>query len=168
MLHDHPDDANRKPTLALTRADLIAARRLLSTMLGVERELVEIELRPQPIITKNVDYTTLVARAREEFENRRRRRAIFGESMFGEAAWDMLLALYIVDVLGHRLTLQELKRNAGVPPTTATRWIDFLCVRGFISKEPHPTDLRIHFVRLTSRAREKLHQYYSETIVTDS
>lgn len=87
--------------------------------------------------------------------------------MFGEAAWDMLVLLYVLDVSGERLTIGNLVRQAGTAPTTAYRWLTFLASHDLISREPHPTDLRTEFILLTPKARELLDVYYSGTVRTD-
>src|SRR5437588_403405 len=55
----------------------------------------------------------LLRRAREEFENRRRRSPVFGRDMFGEPAWDMLLVLYLQDASGPRETVGSLIKYSG-------------------------------------------------------
>jgi hypothetical protein len=164
-----PDFANpdTERTVKLSKNDVRAARRLLQLLLGEEGQAK----RPLAIdpLTKPADDITrsaMVARAREEFGNRRRRVAVFGPSMFGEAAWDMLLALYIVDVAGQRQTIGNLMQLAGTPTTTAKRWLDFLMSHDLVRRDFHPTDRRTSFISLTPKAREKLDLYYSETSAT--
>ena len=81
--------------------------------------------------------------------------------MFGEAAWDMLLALYILDMTGQRQTVGNLLRFSGTPMTTAKRWLDDLAAHDLVWREPHPTDRRTAFVVLTPKARQKLDLIYS-------
>jgi hypothetical protein len=164
-----PDLTNHdtERTVRLSKNDVRAARRLLQLLLGEEGQAK----RPLAIdpLTKPADDITrsaMVARAREEFGNRRRRVAVFGPSMFGEAAWDMLLALYIVDVAGQRQTIGNLMQLAGTPTTTAKRWLDFLMSHDLVRRDFHPTDRRTSFISLTPKAREKLDLYYSETSAT--
>lgn len=168
MYQNQQADTDDVRTVTLTRKDLLAARRLLQMLSGSE-ERPEQELRvdplPRPISDK--ERTPLIARAHDEIRNRRRRIAVFGNSMFGEAAWDMLVLLYVLDVSGERLTIGNLVRQAGTAPTTAYRWLTFLASHDLISREPHPTDLRTEFILLTPKARELLDVYYSGTVRTD-
>lgn len=167
MFHDRPRDDEVKTTLTLSRKDLSAARRLLRLLSADEPPAPQIlELDPPIGPAEHVDRATLVARARAEFHNRRRRVAVFGQSMFGEAAWDMLLALYILDMSGQRQTVGGLMQFAGTPTTTAKRWLDFLSARDLVQREPHPTDGRTFFVSLTPKARERLDVYLSGTVQT--
>jgi hypothetical protein len=110
-----PDFANHdtERTVKLSENDVRAARRLLQLLLDEEEQtkrplLIDPATKPADDVTRSA----MVARAREEFGNRRRRVAVFGPSMFGEAAWDMLLALYILDVAGQRQTIGNLMRRA--------------------------------------------------------
>jgi DNA-binding MarR family transcriptional regulator len=147
--------------IKLSREDLQSARRLLELLAELERNAGTVTG-----VAEAPSRQVLAARAGEDFRNRRRRGAIFGPSMFGEAAWDMLLALYIVDESGRRQTIGSLMRLAGTPMTTAKRWLDFLTDHDLVRREPHPTDRRTAFVSLTDKARQKLDLYYSETLNT--
>jgi DNA-binding MarR family transcriptional regulator len=162
MLHTQPEDVEPERTLRLSRNDIRAARRLLRVLLGEEQESAGEQ--PAASAVGDTSREALVSRAQEEFGNRRRRAEIFGRSMFGEPAWDMLLALYILDISGQRQTVGSLLYFSGTPMTTAKRWLDFLAARDFVRREPHPTDKRTAFVSLTAKAREMLDLYYSETV----
>ena len=104
---------------------------------------------------------------RSTIKSRRLREDVFGENLFGEPAWDMLLALYILDVSGQRQTTGTLMHFSGAPVTTARRWLDYLVENGFAQRAHHPTDQRILFVSLTAKGRGALDLYYSETIETE-
>lgn len=103
-----------------------------------------------------------VGRARRVIAERRKRIGIFGISMFGEPAWDMLLALYTEDGR-QRLTVGKLVNATGHAPTTALRWLDYLETQGFIRREPHPLDRRSTFVDLVDKGYNALDAYFSET-----
>jgi DNA-binding MarR family transcriptional regulator len=161
MFYDQKN-AEGDRTISLSREDIRTARRLLGLLAGVD----DSALLDLPSEDGAVSRLQFAARARQEFHNRRRRGQVFGQSMFGEAAWDMLLALYIVDESGRRQTVGSLMRLAGTPMTTAKRWLDFLADHDLVRREPHPTDRRTAFVSLTEKARQKLDMYYSETLKT--
>jgi DNA-binding MarR family transcriptional regulator len=166
MFHEQPSDSDSKRTVTLSQKDLTAARRLLGLLLGLERELPQ--HRPPPPTSNPVALQRgiLLARAEEEFQNRRRRVSVFGPSMFGEAAWDMLLALYIMDASGPRHTIGSLLHFSGSPLSTAQRWLDFLHTHELVQREEHPTDRRTSFIALTQMAREGLDLYFSGTAAT--
>ena len=103
-----------------------------------------------------------VSRARRLLVERRKRIGIFGISMFGEPAWDMLLVLYTEDG-GNRQTVGKLINTAGHAPTTALRWLDYLETQGFVRREAHPVDRRSSFVELTDKGYNALDAYFSDT-----
>lgn len=106
----------------------------------------------------------LVRKARETFANRRKRRDIFGDFMFGEPAWDMLLVLYFSETREGRNTVGNLASYSGAPASTAQRWIELLIDRGFALREAHPTDRRTVFIKLTDDGRAALDLYFSGTL----
>lgn len=107
----------------------------------------------------------LVSRARRHLADRRKRIGLFGNSMFGEPAWDMLLVLYTEEG-GQRQTVGTLANASGHAPTTAIRWLDYLEGQGFVRREAHPVDRRSSFVELTDKAFRALDAYFSGTVAT--
>lgn len=107
----------------------------------------------------------LVSRARRHLAERRKRIGIFGVSMFGEPAWDILLVLY-TEGGRQRQTVGTLANLAGHAPTTAIRWLDYLETQGFARREAHPVDRRSWFIELTDKAYRALDTYFSGTAVT--
>lgn len=104
----------------------------------------------------------LAARARMIFAQRRRRARYFNSAMFDEPAWDMLLALYITDVAGGRLTVGQLISWVGVPHSTAIRWIDYLEKERFVVREAGDEDRRVVRLNLTDKARNAMNSYLGE------
>lgn len=167
MFYDQ-EDADNERTLTLSKRDVRAARRLLKLLL--QEDLKTSAEQPLEGTVRPVGDTSraaLIARARQEFGNRRRRTSIFERSMFGEPAWDMLIALYILDVSGPRQTTGALMQFSGAPITTARRWLDYLVANGLVARSHHPTDQRVMFVSLTEKGRDALDMYYSETVETE-
>lgn len=150
-------------TLTLTKRELRAATQLLKVLIGVEDRGQELSR----IVSKaagadpNLAHTVLAERARQTFENRARRPQFFNSVIFGEPAWDMLLALYVTDQSGARHTVTGLMYLSGVPPTTALRWLDLLAREQLVTRRAHPTDGRVHYVELTDSARCSLDAYFS-------
>ena len=95
-------------------------------------------------------------------EGRRKRAEYVDSEMFGEAAWDMLLALYTGEGLGIRYAVSSLSNESGVPATTALRWINYLMSKNLIEKRSHKLDRRISHIELAERARQDLDRYFSE------
>jgi DNA-binding MarR family transcriptional regulator len=110
----------------------------------------------------NGDRDIFVERARQMFVSRERRQRNFNGIMFGEAAWDMLLALYVTEHSRARQTVSGLIAMAGVPPTTALRWLDFLNTKEqLVTRRPSRTDGRVFIVELTDKARIALDRHLS-------
>jgi DNA-binding MarR family transcriptional regulator len=112
---------------------------------------------------QRIDRGALVARARHIVLCRRKRIELFGASMFREAAWDMLLALYLASD-GQRLTIGRLTNAAGAPTTTVLRWINYLVDHQLVVRESHPTDARAVFIELTDKGKSLIELYLYETL----
>lgn len=98
----------------------------------------------------------LVAAAREEVRRRGDRRLVLGPDLLAEPAWDMLLDLYLAQAVGRRVAVSSLCIAAGVPTTTALRWIRMLERGGHLIRQGDPQDRRRSFVDLSVVAREKV------------
>lgn len=175
MYHDRAQPSADGPkVVTLTGRDLADAERLLSLLAGRRGETSEADqthlpAADEPVIgPKETDRRTLLRRAKDVFAARRRRAQIFGKAMFGEPAWDMLLALYITEEHGSRQTVSRLTQFAGAPPTTALRWLNYLEKQKLITRESHPTDRRAVFVDISDKGREALNSYFSETLATEA
>jgi DNA-binding MarR family transcriptional regulator len=105
----------------------------------------------------------LVRRANQILDLRRRRIEQFGKDMFGEPAWDILLAIYVHEHRGNCSTIAELTRVAGVAPSVALRWLNFLISEGHVERNVHPANLDAVLFQLTGNSRETLERYLTET-----
>ncbi|HEY0628413.1 MAG TPA: MarR family transcriptional regulator [Sphingomicrobium sp.] len=101
----------------------------------------------------------LTAKARDELSRRRARKRYFHRDIFGEPAWEILLALYVTDESGARLTISKLAEWIGVPLTTVVRWVKALEEELLVERVEHPTDRRIVFIRLLDQGRTALDSY---------
>lgn len=153
-------------SVTLSGRDLEDARRLIALFAeeeeeenqGTVSELARLALARRPTRQEQLEF-----RAREILTLRQKRAELFGPSMFGEPAWEMLLQLYSM-AGASRQSMSRLAQLSGTSKATALRWIDYLLDRGLISRQPHPTDLRTAFVSLTDKGREKLEAYLADTI----
>lgn len=91
---------------------------------------------------------------------RRQRAKFFNSELFGEPSWDMLLELYAADLAQRRVAVSSLAITAGVPLTTALRWMSALQKDGLIARENDPLDGRRVFVKLSARGREAIESYF--------
>jgi DNA-binding MarR family transcriptional regulator len=164
---DRPDKAqDGLKTIFLTERDIRAAARLLDLLVGAE----DSRARETPSLAggnvhrlRNEDRLARVKRAHQIYIDRARRSEVFKSVMFGEAAWDMLLALYIADESGARHTVTRLVNLSGAAPTTALRWLEFLENEQLVSRASKLSDRRVTLIELTDKARELLDTYFSVT-----
>jgi DNA-binding MarR family transcriptional regulator len=90
---------------------------------------------------------------------RRLRAKFFDADLFAEPAWDMLLELYTAELDEVRATIGSLSLGAGVPATTALRWIQVLEEKGLFARHPDPLDRRRIFVSLTKKGIDAMNAF---------
>jgi DNA-binding MarR family transcriptional regulator len=93
------------------------------------------------------------------YDARRGRDRLFNDKLFGEPAWDMLLALYCLPARGLILTATSLGYAANVPPSTGTRWQKLLLDQGLIKRGPDISDGRQQLVALSDTGRSLMERY---------
>jgi DNA-binding MarR family transcriptional regulator len=96
---------------------------------------------------------------RELIKARQRRQLHFRSSLFSDPAWDMLLVLFAANSEGRKFSIAAVGRQAGVPGTTALRWIDVLEREGLVEREEDPTDGRRTFLNLSEAGFESMRAY---------
>ena len=106
-----------------------------------------------------IDHATLVEAARTIVKARQQRVHDLPPAIFGEPAWDMLLALFIRPCSDEGERVSNLSLSSGTPATTALRWIDYLEREQFVTRRSSPTDKRVVFIRLTDNASEAIVAY---------
>jgi DNA-binding MarR family transcriptional regulator len=87
---------------------------------------------------------------------RRARTEALGAGLFADPAWDMLLALFAAAERGEALPVTRLCAAAGVPQTTALRWLEQLEQSRLIARTADSTDARRTLISLAPDAREKM------------
>lgn len=97
------------------------------------------------------NWPTRLHRAQHLLAARRHRDSLFGEGLFGEPGWDIVLELYVAGMRHTRYSLSKVGGNQGLPSTTVLRWINKLEEVGLVYREPDPTNGRRVFVMLTDR-----------------
>jgi DNA-binding MarR family transcriptional regulator len=91
-----------------------------------------------------------------EIKLRRLRNKQFPGGYFSDFAWDILLDLDKAAREGRRFVVSDAGADAGVPLTTAVRYIAKLERDGYIERETDPNDRRRTFVSLTDRGAQAL------------
>lgn len=107
-----------------------------------------------------VDRSHLIAAAADAFRVRQQRSMFFAKAMFGEPAWDLLLVLYIAEGTGEPRTVNQASELAGVAPTSAKRWIEYLEQNQLVSRRNHTSDSRRILLELTARGRDGLDSFF--------
>jgi DNA-binding MarR family transcriptional regulator len=87
------------------------------------------------------------------------RQKSFDRNIFGEPAWDILLALYVIDGDQRRLNNGELAKLTGLAMAIALRWLDYLEEQGLIDRNPNPFDQRTAYVELSNNGRDAMDRY---------
>jgi predicted transcriptional regulator len=94
----------------------------------------------------------LLERAEWILRVRRAREGLFGRAMMGEPAFDLLLCLSLRSA-EVETSLTSLAKPAGIPYSSAMRWIDYLAGKGFVARSKSNRDRRALSVHLTVAGR---------------
>lgn len=97
--------------------------------------------------------------AEKLYAERRRRDSLFPDGLFGEPAWDLLLAMYAARDRGQQMILCRAYKAAGVSDTTGRRLLDRLEEDGLITRRQAPRSRKMRVVELTELAVERLTEY---------
>lgn len=91
---------------------------------------------------------------------RAERQKFLPENLFAEPAWDMLLDLYLGDILGKRISVSSLCTASNVPASTALRWIRSLGHAGLVDREGDHFDGRRYYVSLSEAGLARMDAYF--------
>ena len=94
---------------------------------------------------------------------RRLRAQFFGEGLFEDPAWDMLLDLFAAELEGGRVSVSSLCIAAHVAPTTALRWITRLLDAGVFARQADPRDRRRAFIGLSAQGSAAMRGYWARS-----
>ena len=108
------------------------------------------------------DRQTLLSRARIVLNGRRARKSFFRRDLFGEPAWEIILALYVAEEMAGRLTISKLAEEVEAPLSTVIRWVKTLEEESLVVRVDHPTDRRTVFIRLLEKGRKALDTYLGQ------
>ena len=109
------------------------------------------------------EYRVAAASVRRLLAARRLRNQYIGKDLFTDPAWDMLLDLWAARLEGKQVSVSSLCIAAGVPATTALRWIGVLADRNLVERQPDANDKRRMYVELTDAAVTALERYFERT-----
>jgi DNA-binding MarR family transcriptional regulator len=92
---------------------------------------------------------------------RRLRARFFDENLFADPAWDILLDLYRAHLAQQRICVTSVCFGAGVPVSTALRWLNALEERDLARRSQDPLDGRRFFVELTPKGVSAMKGYFA-------
>jgi hypothetical protein len=98
---------------------------------------------------------------RQVIANRQARGRFFDPALFGDPAWDMLLDLTAAQGEGVQVSVTSLCIAAGVPATTALRWLTQMVESGIFVRLPDPADKRRAFIAMSSGALAGMANYFA-------
>lgn len=110
---------------------------------------------------------SILAAVRRAYEARRARQRIFGERLFADPSWDIMLDLFIARLEGSRVSVSSACIGAAAPTSTALRHIAHLEQVGLLSRQPHPSDARSTFLELTAEGIAKMTAFFSRLPARD-
>lgn len=97
---------------------------------------------------------------RDHIRQRRMRADFFPPDVFSDPVWDMLLDLYAAQYETQPVSVSSLCIAAGVPATTALRWIKTMTGYGWLVRTRDDNDGRRVYVHLAEDTRLKLDIYF--------
>lgn len=98
---------------------------------------------------------------RQVIANRQARARFFDPELFGDPAWDMLLDLTAARGEGVQVSVTSLCIAAGVPATTALRWLTQMVEAGLFVRVPDPSDRHRAFIALSDRSLTAMAGYFA-------
>ncbi|MFC0206649.1 MarR family transcriptional regulator [Novosphingobium soli] len=114
---------------------------------------------PPPLAADGLPDPRLLRRI---IRQRQLRARFLGSDLFADPAWDMMLDLAAARAEGKRVSVTSLCIAAGVPPTTALRWIGQLVDSGIFVRMDDPADKRRAFIALSDTAAAAMASYFAE------
>ena len=85
----------------------------------------------------------------------------FDADLFADPAWDMLLDLTAAHAEGQQVSVTSLCIAAGVPATTALRWIKQLVETGVFERVADAADKRRAFIALSDKSVDAMARYFA-------
>lgn len=98
---------------------------------------------------------------RRILRQRQQRARFFDADLFADPAWDMLLDLTAASAERKRVSVTSLCIAAGVPPTTALRWIGQMTHAGLFERVEDTSDRRRAFIALTDKAADGMARFFA-------
>ena len=108
------------------------------------------------------------AAIRAVIRRRQMRAKFFDADLFADPAWDILLDLAAARAGRERVSVTSLCIAAGVPATTALRWITQMVESGLLLRIPDPADRRRAHIALADSTADAMARYFREAGIGSS
>jgi DNA-binding MarR family transcriptional regulator len=116
--------------------------------------------QPREESSNELSSNALLERAQSILRVRAARERMLGRAAIGEPAFDLLLGLYVRS--GQKEpSLTSLARPAGIPYSSAMRWIRYLADKGLVECTESRSDRRATSVQLTPSGRAMMDEFLS-------
>jgi len=102
----------------------------------------------------------LLERAEQILRVRRAREQLFSRAICGEPAFELLLCLYLQSK-EKETSVTSVATSAGIPYSSAMRWIRYLVGKGYVERTDSRSDRRVTCVELTPYARAMMDEFLS-------
>ena len=101
-------------------------------------------------------------------EARQRRAEFFRSDLFADAAWDILLQLFLAELQERDVEVTDLGIFSSVPDSTAGRWLEKLARDGFVRAKAHPADRRRSVAQLSGQGCRAMHAWLTHWLENHS
>lgn len=152
-------DQSKKPTVEVPIKLSDEVSRIAETL---GRLSFDVEKRPERHTGASSNPKVSIEAVKAALNARRLRASYFSSDLFADPAWDMMLELLLAELLDRRMTVTRLCVAAGVPPTTALRWLNSLVQQGLFVRRDDPLDAPRSFVELAPQTSLGLRDYFNE------
>ena len=107
---------------------------------------------PDEALPERLPHEALLARARSILRIRRSGEQLLSRAIMGEPAFDLLLCLYVRPGQAET-SLSSLASSAGIPNSSALRWILYLADKGLVLRAESKSDRRAICIQLAPSGR---------------
>ena len=151
---------------AMLRAGLEMVRKGRAMIRAAENMGAVAHLGPAAGNARSVDFAAIPghspeARAEAIYVGRRMRDSLFPDGLFGEPAWDILLAVFLAHSQGKDADASEVLLECNVPKSTGMRVVALLIERGLIVNQTD--DEEPNRVALSTTALRAMRRFFEVT-----
>lgn len=136
------------------------AARVTAAPLTAERAPAHAANAPTPLFNSSRPALPDPKLVRQMIAGRQARARFFDAELFADPAWDMLLDLTAAHAEKARVSVTSLCIAAGVPATTALRWLKQMVDSGIFERVADASDRRRAFIELSDQSLDAMARYF--------